>query len=486
MLLIGKEMKFMVERLVLSFVCFSLLLTLAGCSMEPLRIDALNMLNAAPQSGEMKKLKLGVVYTENTKNALRYLVEMKGAAGPMSGQIDPDDAGLEKWLREIFGTMFGEVTFVSSFQEAHAKNAHLVAIVDMYADIGYISFQSTTFDMSVDFRRLDGESIAIVKGSGKRRVPYPAYTPNWRPAVKEALEIFTTALAATPALPGFAANNALIATAASPATGAVSAAPAVATIKSDVDDLPAIKAKPNKNAYAIVIGIEQYRQDLPKADFAVHDARTVTEYLTKALGFPENNVITLLNDRALKSDFEKYFERWLFNNVDKDSTVFVYYSGLGAPNPKTADAFLVPYDGDPAFIDQTGYSLKRLYENLNKLKAGEIIVALDSSFSGAGGKSVMAKGARPLVISMDKAMVNSSKIAILSAASGEQISSAYSDKGHGLFTYFMLKGIKEGSTDLEDLYAYLKPQVERIARKELNREQKPLLIADKNFFLVKK
>jgi ankyrin repeat protein len=79
--------------------------------------------------------------------------------------------------------------------------------------------------------------------------------------------------------------------------------------KSDVDEPPEIKVKPNKNSYAIVIGIEQYRQKLPKADFAAHDAKTMTEYLTKVMGYPEENVVTLLNDRALKSDMEKYFEK---------------------------------------------------------------------------------------------------------------------------------------------------------------------------------
>ncbi|TAL28220.1 MAG: peptidase C14, partial [Nitrospirae bacterium] len=150
--------------------------------------------------------------------------------------------------------------------------------------------------------------------------------------------------------------------------------------KSDVDELPAIKAKPNKNSYAIVIGIENYRQKLPKADYAVADAKTVTEYLTKVMGYPEENVVTLLNEHATNVDFAKYFEKWLWNNVEKDSSVFIYYSGHGAPNPNTGDAYLVPYDGDPSFIDQTGYSLKRLYENLNKLQAKEIIVALDSCF----------------------------------------------------------------------------------------------------------
>jgi len=36
-------------------------------------------------------------------------------------------------------------------------------------------------------------------------------------------------------------------------------------------------------------------------------------------------------------DFVKYFEKWLPNNVEKDSTVFVYYSGHGAPDTKPAE-----------------------------------------------------------------------------------------------------------------------------------------------------
>ena len=253
--------------------------------------------------------------------------------------------------------------------------------------------------------------------------------------------------------------------------------------KSDVDELPAIKAKPNKNSYAIVIGIEQYRQKLPKADFAEHDAQTMTEYLTKVMGYPEENVVTLANDRAALGDLTKYFEKWLPNNVEKDGSVFIYYSGHGAPNPKTGDAYLVPYDGDPSFIDETGYSLKRLYESLGKLQAKEIIVALDSCFSGAGGRSVLAKGARPLVMTMEKSVVPSN-VAVLSAASGEQISSTYEEKGHGLFTYFMLKGIKsegdtngDGKVEIGELFEYIKPQVERIARKVYNNEQLPQLIA---------
>mgnify|MGYP001478988511 FL=1 len=94
---------------------------------------------------------------------------------------------------------------------------------------------------------------------------------------------------------------------------------------------------------------------LPKAEYAANDARLVAEYFTKSLGVPEENLIILTNDKATKSDLEKYFHKWLPNNVSKESDVFIYFSGHGAPNPSGGDAYLVPFDGDPTYITETGY-----------------------------------------------------------------------------------------------------------------------------------
>jgi len=127
-----------------------------------------------------------------------------------------------------------------------------------------------------------------------------------------------------------------------------------------------------------------------------------------------------------------------------------------------------------------------MYDALDKLPAKEIVIALDSCFSGAGGRSVLAEGARPLVMNLQSNLSLPKNTTVLSASSGEQISSTYKDKGHGLFTYFLLKGIKEedvvkpdGSIKIDDLFRYIKPQVERIARKQYNNEQTPQLIGAK-------
>ncbi|MBI2385970.1 MAG: SEL1-like repeat protein [Elusimicrobia bacterium] len=263
-----------------------------------------------------------------------------------------------------------------------------------------------------------------------------------------------------------AAVNAAVRGAAAPAPVAP---PAPAAIRSDVDDLPAQGAA-RPHAVAVVIGVERYRENLPKADFAAGDARLAGEYFRRVLGVAEENIVVLTDDRATKSDFEKYFEQWLPNHADKDSEVFVFFSGHGAPDPAKGDAYLVPYDGDPTYIKQTGYSVKRLYALLGKLPAKSVTVALDSCFSGAGGRSVLAKGARPLVTVRTDAPP--ARVTVLAAAAGDQISNSYQEQGHGLFTYFLLKGLKEKG-DFKSAYDYLGPEVSRTARRKYNSDQTP-------------
>lgn len=223
------------------------------------------------------------------------------------------------------------------------------------------------------------------------------------------------------------------------------------------------------NDVAVVIGIEGY-QSLPKSDYSYDDAQLVKEYL-KALGFKERNIELITDERGTKASLEKSLELWLRNKAKSDSRVFIYYSGHGAPDPSSGEAYIVPYDGDPNYLAVTGYPLKRLYGNLSKLNVAEIIVVLDACFSGAGGRSVLAKGVRPLVITTNRISLPHN-MAVLTAAQGSQISTSSPGKGHGVFTYYFLKAIKEGNRNLGEIYENIKPQVEDEA-KQLNVQQSP-------------
>ncbi|MCM0083736.1 caspase family protein [Geomonas sp. Red32] len=248
----------------------------------------------------------------------------------------------------------------------------------------------------------------------------------------------------------------------------------------NVDEVADGRVPPHTDNFAVVIGIETYR-DIKGVDFAVHDAKTVQLYLTKLMGYPEENVVFLPNERATKSDLEKYLGAWLKNRVNPQSTVFVYYAGHGAPNPASGEPYLVPYDGDPNYLETTAYPLKRLYAGLAQLPAKQVVVVLDSCFSGSGGRSVLAKGARPLVMSVEAPPPLKENMVVLAAAGASQISTSYDKRGHGLFTYYLLKGLKgaaaagrEGSITVEGLYRYLLPEVEKNARLQ-NVEQTPVI-----------
>lgn len=220
---------------------------------------------------------------------------------------------------------------------------------------------------------------------------------------------------------------------------------------------------------AIIVGIENY-QSLPRSDHSSNDAVMMKQYL-KALGFKERNIQIITDDKATKSSIEKSLEAWLKNRTKKSSTIVFYYSGHGAPDPANGEAYLVPYDGDPNYLSITGYPLRRLYNTLGNLQAAEIMVILDSCFSGTGGRSVFAKGARPLVISAPTITIPNN-VAVIAATQTFQISMSSPEKGHGIFTYYFLKALNDGKKNISEIYAYIKPLVEDEA-KQLNVLQSP-------------
>ena len=245
---------------------------------------------------------------------------------------------------------------------------------------------------------------------------------------------------------------------------------------SDVD-LPSLSLTPNPNYFALVIGIEKY-QKLPAAQFAEQDAGMMRKYLL-GMGYPERNIIYLNGENATRSRLSSYLDEWLPKNVNGEATVFVYFSGHGAPSAENKQAYLMPWDGDAQFLKSTAYSLSQLYAALNNLKVKKRIVVLDSCFSGSGGRSVLAKGTRPLV---PKVATSDSlgSIILFAAASEDEVTGTLEDQGHGVFTYYLLRGLAgeaknpSGSVTAQGLYRYLKPLVQDAARRQ-NREQTPLL-----------
>jgi uncharacterized caspase-like protein len=215
-------------------------------------------------------------------------------------------------------------------------------------------------------------------------------------------------------------------------------------------------------------------------DFAARDAETMAAYLTGAMGFDAKNVVLLTDSQATRTDFEKNF-KWLSNRVGAKSRVFVYYAGHGSPNPETGQGYLMPYEADPAYLDETAFPIAKLYTALGKLPAKDVAVVLDACFSGQGKRSLIAKGTRPLV-SVVQAQAEANTV-VLSAAGSNQVSASDTQARHGLLTYYLLAGLRgqadakgDGLITADELYAYVKPAVERAAKLQ-NVEQTPNLMS---------
>lgn len=252
----------------------------------------------------------------------------------------------------------------------------------------------------------------------------------------------------------------------------------------NVDDIPAkIKDFEKKENVALIIGISDYREKIiPSVKYAARDAEIMAKYLEKLGGIPRSNIKLLTDNTATKSDIEAYAEDWLPRRVNQDSTVFIYYAGHGTPDLQGREAYIVPYEGHPDFPSKL-YPLRVMYESLNKLPARDVIVMIDSCFSGAKGRSITREGARPITISIENPVLSGGKITVIAGSKGNQISSDYDRVQHGLFTYYLLRGIrgeadtnKNSVVELGELYRYVKTNVSEKASLELNRDQTPVLL----------
>ena len=250
----------------------------------------------------------------------------------------------------------------------------------------------------------------------------------------------------------------------------------------DVDDIPPrSKTGPHSGNAALVIGLSRYREkNIPAVKFAARDAEVVARYLQNMGGVAAEDIKVLTDDGATKSDLEAYVDDWLPRRVGPQSTVYVYYAGHGAPDPSGREAFIVPYEGHPDFPSKL-YPLSRLYASLAKLPAKNVVVMLDSCFSGAKGRGLSQEGARPLV-ALQEASGLDPKLAVLAGASGTQITSDLDRAEHGLFTYFLLKGMRgdadadrDGVVTLGELYPFVRGRVSDRASRELNRDQTPVM-----------
>ncbi len=247
-----------------------------------------------------------------------------------------------------------------------------------------------------------------------------------------------------------------------------------------------VQGAPQPAAYAIVIGIEKYSSTLPTPTGAHADAQRFADLARTSLGVPPDHVQTLFDEQATKGSIERALASVQLS-VQGGGRVYFYFSGHGAPDTSAAGSgtsFIVPTDGDPQFLDATAISMKEILTKLGQSKARDVLAVVDSCFSGAGGRSVLPPGARPIVRVKEESAPP--QLALFSASSGNEISGPTEAGDGGLFTQYVLQGLGtaaadangDGQVSLTELSQWVAPRVAREAKKA-NRDQNPALTVGK-------
>ena len=251
-----------------------------------------------------------------------------------------------------------------------------------------------------------------------------------------------------------------------------------------------LKARPPRDAVAIIIGIQDYRR-VSKADFANNDARRFYDYAIRGLGVRPENIKLLLDDKADDIEILGAFKNWLPLKTRKGQTdVYVFYSGHGYPSDDGASLYFLPHGVDRQFLDRSAIKQSDIVQALQAVAPKSVTLFLDACYSGQSrtGETLLA-GARPISI-QPKASTFPSNFTVLSASSPEQIASSSPELKHGIFSYFLMKGMegeadqnKDGVITVQEMQSYLSDSVGRKAM-SLSRTQQPQVVGDQAKVLV--
>lgn len=245
---------------------------------------------------------------------------------------------------------------------------------------------------------------------------------------------------------------------------------------SDVDtDIPNASVR-NEETFAIIIANEKYDTEA-NVEYAINDGEMFRNYCLRTLGIPEENIhfrknATLNNIKGEIEWIEKVAQ--IYEGAAK---FIIYYAGHGIPDENTKAAYLLPTDGSGTNT-ATGYSLDEMYSKLGNTNAKNVTVFLDACFSGAVRGDGMLASARGVAVKVKKNSVTTGNLVVFSAAQGDETAYPYNEKGHGMFTYFLLKKLQEskGEVTYGELAKYIKEQVSRRAIVINEKSQTPTVI----------
>ncbi len=248
---------------------------------------------------------------------------------------------------------------------------------------------------------------------------------------------------------------------------------------------PAPAPPPPSTQWAVIIGVGGYESTaVPKLRYPVADADAVYQTLIASGGFKKENIL-LLTDRTERKPTLRNIKwalgTFLARSAHKDDLVVIYFAGHGASEIDQRGVerdglskYLVPSDADPDDLYSTALPMDEMQNVLARIEAERITVFLDACYSGAAGGRTFAS-TKTRTVNVDdiflERLTRSKGRAIVTASRPSELSIELPELGHGIFTYYLVRGLqgyadlnRDGIVSLQELYEYLTQEVSRKSR----------------------
>ena len=265
------------------------------------------------------------------------------------------------------------------------------------------------------------------------------------------------------------------------------------TIAKSIEKLNPTKIKNSfsKNKVALIFGIENYK-NVPDAKFAKLDAEYFYEYARNVFGVRDDNIKLLVNENASLVDSYEAISIWLPGKIRRNQTeLIIFFAGHGLASTDGKELYLLPNDGNADLLARTGLSRSEIFEQITKLNPKSVTMFLDTCYSGVSrDEQMLLASARPIRIEVEEDKSIPRNFTIFTASQLKQISSGLDEAKHGIFSYYLMKGL-EGNADSNndkkitngELLAYMDENVSMKAS-ELGRQQNPSLAGNPNKVLM--
>ncbi|MGI0492079.1 caspase family protein [Alkalinema pantanalense CENA528] len=225
--------------------------------------------------------------------------------------------------------------------------------------------------------------------------------------------------------------------------------------------------------WMLLIGVNEYQDaTLPTLQYSAIDCQSLGDVLTEVVSssFATCNA-SIYHDFAEQLPVITPIQQSLLKiqqQANPQDTVLIYFSGHGVLAGTQQEAVLCLHDTDLDRPTETGLSIHTLLQTLSACAAHQQIIWLDACHSGGMTlRGLPVNPAAQLVDVLQKQVKKSQGLYALLSCDRSQQSWEFPELGHGIFTYFLMKGLQgeatnaHGLIDVDGLYKYIYHQTLR-------------------------